>query len=104
MLKNTSYSDIEKLAKEVHNAWMAEKFKQGFHAPVNCDSYKVGLPCFTKAGFADSEERTKFQRHCKMCHADMYQYEELPDNIKEYDRVTVIAVLEAMNKIKGYRF
>jgi hypothetical protein len=29
----------------------------------------------------------------------MYPYDELPENIKEYDRVTVRAVLQAMDEL-----
>jgi len=96
MLKNTSFKDIEKLSEEVHNSWMAEKFKQGFHSPDNCKTFNPNN--------MEHYYRDKFEKHCDKCHTDMYPYDELPDNIKEYDRVTVIAVLEALNKTKGYSF
>lgn len=89
MLKHTDYETIEKLSEEVHNAWLGEKAKQGFHAPANCTRVK---------------EPQKFIKYCNYCHTDMYPYNELPDNIKEYDRVTVVAVLEALNKVKDYSF
>ena len=95
MLRNTSFKDIEQLSEEVHNSWMAEKFKQGFHAPINCPNTEEGK-------FNPIED--KFIKICDKCHTDMYPYKELPDNIKEYDRVTVVAVLETMNKTRGYRF
>ncbi len=83
--KNT----IEFASEKVHNAWMEEKLKQGFHAPNDC-SRKI-----TNA----QVKRTlpKFNKHCDKCHTDLYPYSELPENIKDYDRVTVIAVLNAVN-------
>ncbi len=71
---------IELLASKVHDAWWDEKFNQGFHSPLSCP-----------AG-----EGTKFEKRCDQCHTDMYPYNELPDNIKEYDRTTVRAVLNAL--------
>ena len=68
MLRNTPFKDIEKLSEEVHNSWMVEKFKQGFHAPDNCKN--------------NNERISKFEKHCDKCHADMYPYVELPDNIQ----------------------
>lgn len=37
-------------------------------------------------------------------HPDMIPYENLEENIKEYDRVTVRTVLLALNKTRGYNF
>lgn len=73
----------ERIAAEVHNAWQREKEKQGFHAPLSCPV--GGGP--------------KFDRHCDWCHIDMYPYEELSENIKEYGRAKVQAVLDAIKKI-----
>ncbi|MGE5423388.1 MAG: hypothetical protein ACM3QW_08995, partial [Ignavibacteriales bacterium] len=41
----------------------------------------------------------KFLKRCEKCHTDMYPYEELPENVKDYDRVTVKAVLQAIDKL-----
>lgn len=88
---------IEKLSEEVHNAWWEEKKRQGFHAPLECksdnrksyiDSPQTGKDRFDDAGF-----NAKFYKWCDRCHADMYPYEELPENIKEYDRVTVRTIV-----------
>ena len=73
----------EMIASNVHDAWLEEKKKQGFHSPMDCT--------FTIGG--------KFEKGCDKCHTDMYPYDELPENIKEYDRVTVTAVLHAISKI-----
>jgi len=73
---------IEKLSEKVHDAWMKEKAAQGFHAPNDC-------PNMGKLSTA----------MCKKCHTDMYPYEELPENIKDYDRVTVNAVLQALDDL-----
>ena len=81
--KNT----IEFASEKVHNAWMDEKLKQGFHAPLDCkEPVKDGIT-WTQ----------KFTKACSHCHTDLYPYLELPENIKDYDRVTVIAVLNAVN-------
>ena len=78
---------IEKLSEEVHNAWMKEKIEQGFHAPNDCPALQ------------DGDTYQKFKRYCEKCHTDLYPYPELPENIKEYDRVTVRAVLDALTKL-----
>jgi len=76
-------SKLEFLAEQVHNSWWEEKKKQGFHAPVDCVNFRGD----------------KFAKHCDKCHADMYPYDELADNIKEYDSVTVRTVLDAIEKL-----
>ena len=86
-------SKIEELSEEVHNAWMKEKLSQGFHKPDDCEIYNRGIHP------AKQTDEEKFKRHCSKCHPDLYTYPELPDNIKEYDRVTVRAVLSAIEKI-----
>ena len=77
-------NNIEFLSEQVHNAWMEEKIKQGFHAPNDCPN---------------KQALGKFERHCDKCHTDLYPYSELPENIKDYDRVTVRSVLEAIKKL-----
>ena len=77
--------NIEKIAEKVHNAWWKEKEAQGFHAPLRC----------SKAPILDGRGR-KFEKRCPKCHLGMYPYAELPEKIKDYDRVTVWAVLNAM--------
>lgn len=83
---------IETLSEGVHNALMQEKLSQGFHAPNNC-SKKI-----TNAQV--NRTLTKFTKHCDKCHTDLYLYSELPEHIKEYDRVTVRSVLAAQEKLK----
>lgn len=75
---------IEKLSSDVHDSWWDEKLKQGFHAPLDCP--KVSAPY------------NKWASNCDKCHNDMYPYNELPENIKEYDRVTVRKVLLSLSK------
>ena len=41
------------------------------------------------------------EKRCDKCHTDLYSYSELPENVKEYDRVTVRAVLRAIKNIEG---
>lgn len=77
---------IEVLSAKVHDAWWEEKIKQDFHPPLICPHN------------VSKEDSTKFNKFCDKCHADMYPYEELADNIQEYDRVTVRAVLKAIGE------
>lgn len=83
---------IEQLAEEVHNAWMKEKLEHGFHAPKDCKNYD---PNDVQHYYWD-----EFEKHCEECHTDLYPFPELPENIKEYDRVTVRAVLNAIKKLE----
>jgi hypothetical protein len=84
---NSEY--IELLSEKVHNAWMKEKKTQGFHAPKNCPTLREG------------DTYHKFKKYCDKCHQDLYPYSELPEHIKEYDRVTVKTVLSAIENLKG---
>ena len=99
ILKN----NLEQISEEVHNAWMQEKLNQGFHSPNDCqssnhisfiNSCEEGHNRFYDVGFT-----AKFYKWCDKCHTDLYSYEELPENIKEYDRVTVRAVISAIDKL-----
>lgn len=93
--------NIEQISEEVHNAWMREKIEQGFHSPDEC---KV-MGRTSSDGYSKSDLRGLENKRickCSKCHADLYPYSELPENIKEYDRVTVRAVINAIEKIKEY--
>ena len=79
----------EYLASKVHDAWWEEKAKQGFHSP-NDGHNKDNVLSFSLA------IALKFDRRCEKCHADMYPYNELPWNVKEYNRVMVQTVLDAI--------
>ena len=56
-------------------------------------------PYIAKAKISAPMQLQKFSAYCDHCHTDMYPYDELPENIKEYDRVTVRAVLQAMDEL-----
>ena len=79
--------NIEFLSEQVHNAWWEEKKKQGFHSPKECPTLRIG------------DTILFFKKYCDKCHTDMYPYNELPENVKEYDRVTVRTVIEAIKKM-----
>ena len=83
--------NIEEIAAKVHNAWLAEKMKQGFHSPLCCPNAH-----WTYASGEEAKER-RFEKRCDKCHPDMYPYGELPEHIKDYDRVTVKSVLDAIH-------
>lgn len=95
--------NIEFLSEQVHNAWMEEKRKQGFHAPNECES--INHKSFQSADWQSKERledlhNPKFYKWCDKCHTDLYPYAEFPENIKEYDRVTVRTVLAAISKME----
>lgn len=71
---------FERVAEQVHNAWAAEKQRQGFadHVRTIDDS---GRGCCTN------------EKH----HPDMLPYADLAENIKDYDRATVRAVLAGID-------
>ena len=98
----SNYS-LEFISEQVHNAWWDEKKRQGFHAPNDCKS-KNHLS-FQNADWKAQERledlhNPKFHKWCDNCHTDMYPYAELPENIKEYDRVMVRSVLNAIRKME----
>ena len=67
---------IELLSEKVHNAWMKEKEAQGFSYGKDYD-----------------KEKKK--------HPDMLPYNKLKEEVKEYDRATVRAVLQAQKELQG---
>jgi hypothetical protein len=89
---------IEKIAESVHNSWWNEKKEQGFHSPDDCKSRNH--KDFLEANYEQQENvrNPKFFGWCEKCHTDMYPYNELPENIKEYDRVTAKAVLKSLEE------
>lgn len=94
---------VERISEEVHKAWELEKRSQGFHSPLSCRS--SNHISFSIASWQEQERfldhnDPKFYKWCDKCHTDLYPYEELAENIKEYDRVTVRTVLSALDKIK----
>jgi hypothetical protein len=86
-----SNPSLEFLSEQVHNAWWDEKKRQGFHAPLVCPDYVMG---------GEISVNFKFNKLCDRCHTDCYPYSELPEHIKDYDRVTVRTVLEAIKKME----
>jgi len=92
---------VELISEGVHDAWWDEKKRQGFHSPNECKS--ENHKSFMRADWKEQERlennhKRKFFEWCKKCHTDMYPYEELPEHIKEYDRVTVRTVLVMLDK------
>lgn len=93
---------IEVLAEKVHESWKKEKRSQGFHSPNECqsESHKsyIESDWRVKERFGDHFD-PKFYKWCDKCHPDLCPYEELTENIKEYDRVTVRTVLNAIKEL-----
>ena len=86
---------LEEVASRVHDAWWEEKKKQGFHAPLDCPEIAHSLSAEKAA--------LQFVPSCDKCHTDMYPYDELPEHVKEYDRTTVLAVLDALERCRSFR-
>jgi len=89
----------EVIASNVHDSWWEEKKKQGFHAPEHCKSQSAADAHAQDIKSYGHHAFPKFYKFCDKCHTDMYPYNDLPENIKDYDRVTVDAVLAAIKKI-----
>jgi hypothetical protein len=98
---DTLNKNIELIAEEVHKAWMKEKIEQGFHAPMVCKYYDLAFKEINLLNHSNNFiVPDPFKKYCEKCHTDLYPYSELPENIKEYDRVTVRAVLNAIESIE----
>ena len=91
----------EKIAAKVHDSWWEEKKKQGFHAPYDCKSQSAKDAHAQDIRSFGYNEFPKFYKFCDKCHTDMYPYPELPENIKDYDRVTVATVLKAISELSA---
>lgn len=89
----------EAIAAKVHDAWWDEKKNQGFHAPVNCTSANAQAAWKQDEKSLGHNAFPKFYKFCDKCHADMYPYEDLPENVKDYDRVTAATVLNAISEM-----
>ena len=92
---------VELISEGIHDDLWDEKKRQGFHSPNECKS--ENHKSFMRADWKEQERlennhKRKFFKWCSKCHTDMYPYEELPEHIKEYDRVTVRTVLEMLDK------
>jgi len=96
-MNNKDY--IEELSAKVHDAWWIEKKRQGFHAPMDCYSLVAKRARDQEDASDGHNEFPKFHKFCDRCHPDMYPYNKLPENIKDYDRVTVKAVLSAIESL-----
>lgn len=86
--------NLEKIAEGVHNSWWEEKKKQGFHPPSECPQ-RIAPRIGEQGVFAGL-----FIKICDKCHPDMYPYRILPDNVKEYDRVTVRSVKNSIKELQ----
>jgi hypothetical protein len=89
---------VETLSDYVHQGWMAEKQRQGF----------ADHP-WDDANARERDADGNLGYHCALCgkakgmhHTDMLPYDQLEEHIKEYDRVTVRAVLAGI-EAAGYR-
>ena len=80
---------VEHLSAAAHQAWMAEKISEGYAdhvlrwdcGLVSLNGEPYNAPCMVSV-----------EKH----HPDMRPYAELSEAVKEYDRVTVKAVLTAL--------
>lgn len=97
---------VEELAKEVHNSWWQEKRRQGY-VDYNLEECPICGSEIMVLGLPQSDVARCYSNSCEFSRAtrkDMIPYEELAENIKELDRVTVRAVLLALNNRRGYHF
>lgn len=83
---------IEILAERSHIGWMQEKQRQGFADHVW--QWRQGAGA---RGACRPECQIDPDKH----HTDMLPYADLPEHVKEYDRVTVRGVLEGIENA-GY--
>lgn len=89
----------EAIAEKVHDAWWAEKGRQGFHSPENCITQSAKDCKAQDIKSLGHYPFLKFHKFCPKCHADMYSYSELQEHVKDYDRVTVDAVIKAIEEL-----
>lgn len=85
---------VEQLSDKVHQAWAAEKQRQGFADHTYDMGGRGVVPIGTCGRSGCSIPRDKH-------HPDMLPYADLAENIKEYDRATVRTVLGALREA-GY--
>ena len=94
--------NLEFISEKVHDSWQEEKLNQGFHAPLSCESSNrkgyLSAHQSHKERF-DEQINEKFYKWCDKCHIDLYPYQQLSENVKEYDRVTVRTVLNAIKEL-----
>ena len=89
----------ELIASKVLDSWWKEKLKQGFHSPCACKSQSSKDAWAQDIRSLGHNEFPKFFKFCDKCHPDMYPYNMLPENIKDYDRDTVETILLAIEEI-----
>jgi hypothetical protein len=84
---------FERIAEHVHRGWAAEKQRQGFADHVWQSDGGRG----EDRGCATCTAKKDYYRSRAMHHADMLPYADLAENIKDYDRATVHAVLAGID-------
>lgn len=83
---------FEAIAEQVHIGWMQEKQRQGFAAHAWMAISDKPDACAALPHFMEPCALPK-HRH----HNDMLPYADLAEHVKEYDRVTVRAVLAGID-------
>lgn len=83
---------IEQLSEKVHASWMAEKVRQGFADHVWASDGERGEMRGCRVCIAGRDYFRSYAMH----HTHMLPYADLPEHVREYDRVTVRAVLAAI--------
>jgi hypothetical protein len=83
---------FERIAEHVHIGWMQEKQRQGFADHVYHPVTTVNL-FVDRCGIHGCLMPNEPNRH----HDDMLPYADLAENVKEYDRATVRAVLAGID-------
>ncbi len=109
---------VNKIAVKVHNAWMAEKQRQGFaDHPLHFIAVRPmigerisGIPPVDKETAIEWNRAPLalyfYQQGCcekepEKHHPDMVPYDQLDEPTKEYDRATARAVLDALLTEEG---
>ncbi|NMP23813.1 hypothetical protein [Sulfobacillus harzensis] len=106
----TGPSEVDRLAQRVHEAWMAEKQRQGY-----ADHPRQIIRAFDAASgeLAPDPDRPMSHRNfqagrsievrpvccdrpAEMHHRSMVPYDQLPEAAKDCDRAIVLAVLQAL--------
>jgi 2,4-dienoyl-CoA reductase-like NADH-dependent reductase (Old Yellow Enzyme family) len=87
---------FERIAEHVHIGWMQEKQRQGFadHAFTGQVLFEDGKRIGTHPAFCAVPQCSKLPSEH---HPDMLPYADLAENVKDYDRATVRAVLAGID-------
>jgi len=83
--------NLELITKRIHEFWLIERAKKGFHPPTQCPNMDV----------SESQKSLESGMFCDKCDINMYPYTYISEEVKNRRRESIISFIEELNKFEG---